>query len=295
MTEMIALDFEDRPRFYFTTHPRDAVRKSLLPGAYVLLVASAHWDAKNNRFKITRPPADHIAGFCIDSGGFTAARKWGKYPWTYRQYVDFIREMSRDVPVQFAAVMDYACIPSNGKKSEINIDRIKATIQNEIALRELAPDIPWLPILQGDNFEERSEDLELRRALNLLPTEYAGIGSLVGRGIQAAIDTVQFYANELPGLKFHGFGIPIKALDDPVVFATTKSWDTYSWSWGRGKRNMPEEYRKRENETHSAYTRRLASFYWDRTVCPRLMRGRQMTLHELFNLQEISPLLSAGD
>lgn len=132
------------------------------------------------------------------------------------------------MPIQWAACLDYACIPSNGKKSEINIDRIKTTIQNEIALRKLEPDIPWLPILQGDNFEERLEDLELRRAINLLPTEYAGIGSLVGRGIQAAIETVRFYADQLPGVKFHGFGIPIKALNDPVVFATTKSWDTYS-------------------------------------------------------------------
>src|SRR6266508_2160990 len=132
--------------------------------------------------------------------------------------------MSRDVPVQFATVMDYVCIPSNGKKSEININRIKATIQNEIALRELAPDIPWLPILQGDNFEERSEDLELRRALNLLPIEYAGIGSLVGRGIQAAIDTVQSYATESPRVKFHGFGKPIRPLPDPVVSAATNSW-----------------------------------------------------------------------
>jgi hypothetical protein len=95
------------------------------------------------------------ACFCVDSGGFTAARKWGKYPWTHQQYIDFIREMSRDVPVQFCANMDYACERSvNRSKYNTNIDRIKATIRNEITLQELAPDLPWLPVLQGNNLEE---------------------------------------------------------------------------------------------------------------------------------------------
>jgi hypothetical protein len=296
MTEMVTLDFQDRPRFYFTTHPRDAVRKCLLRGAYILMVASAHWDAKKQRFKITRPPADHIAGFCIDSGGFTAARKWGKYPWTHQQYVDFIREMSRDIPVVFCANMDYACECSvNRSKYNTNIARINATIQNEITLRELATDLPWLPVLQGDSFEERLEDLALRSSINLLPKEYAGIGSVCGRGIQGAINTLRFYANQLPGVKYHAFGMHIKALDDPVVFSVTRSWDSYSWSWGRGKRNLPSESQKRENETFSDYAHRLASIYWSRTVRPRLAKSQQMTLHEFFNIQEISPPLPTGD
>jgi hypothetical protein len=70
------------PRFYWTAHPGDLIRTRLLPGAHVLIVASAFWDADRGRFRICRPPANHIASLAIDSGGFTAARKWGRYPWT---------------------------------------------------------------------------------------------------------------------------------------------------------------------------------------------------------------------
>ena len=67
-------------RFYFTVHPSDYSRRRLLPGCHVLLVAAAHWDAHRQRFRIRRPPADHVASLAVDSGGFTAARRWGQYP-----------------------------------------------------------------------------------------------------------------------------------------------------------------------------------------------------------------------
>lgn len=70
------------PRFYWTAHPGDLLRTRLLSGAHVLIVASPFCDADRQRCKIHLPPADHIARLAIDSGGFTAARKWGRYPWT---------------------------------------------------------------------------------------------------------------------------------------------------------------------------------------------------------------------
>jgi hypothetical protein len=86
--------------------------------------------------------------------------------------------------------------------------------------------------LQGNSFEERLEDLALGCSINVLLRDYAGIGSVCGRGIQSAINTVQFYANQLPSVKYHAFGMHIKAPDDPIVFSVTRSWDSYSWSSG---------------------------------------------------------------
>ena len=96
------------PRFYFTAHPGDMLRGRLIKGCCMMAVASAHWDNERKRFKINRPPADHVTSICIDSGGFTAAKRWGKYPWSVQQYADFIQEMSRDVSLDFCAIMDYA-------------------------------------------------------------------------------------------------------------------------------------------------------------------------------------------
>lgn len=268
------------PLFYFTAHPRDLARARLLSGVHVMLVASAHWDDDRKRFAVRRPPPDVVGGMCVDSGGFTAARRYGRYPWPPAQYADFIRAVSRDVPLAFAAIMDYAC--ERGVDRSVlatNQARIDATIANEIACRAADPDLPWLPVLQGNTLDERAYDIERRRAIGLLPSDYAGIGSVCGRGARAARQVVRFYDSVLPGVKLHGFGMHIGALDDPVVMGALRSWDSYSWTWARGARKeRAPEYLKQADENYSAYARRLAALYLDRTVAPRLRRPRTLPL-----------------
>jgi hypothetical protein len=268
------------PIFYYTAHPRDACRARLPLGCSVMLVASAHWDDDRKRFRVRRPPADHIAGLCVDCGGFTAARRWGRYPWTPAQYADFVQAVSRDVPLAFVACMDYACERGvNREAYATNIARIDATIANEVACREAAPSLPWLPVLQGDTLEERAYDLDQRRALGMLPADYAGIGSVCGRGAVAARNVVKFYAGQLFGVKYHAFGMHVGALDDSVVPGALRSWDSYSWTWARGARSLrAPEYLKQAGESYSAYARRLAGLYHDNTIAPRLARPVQHTL-----------------
>lgn len=268
------------PTFYFTSHPGDLSRKRLPEGCHVMLVAAAHWDNDRQRFAVRRPPADHVAGMCVDSGGFTAARRWGRYPWTPEQYAGFIRAVSRDVPLAFCATLDYACERGvNREHYQTNTERIEATIANERACREVAPDLPWLPVLQGDTLEERAYDLARRRELGMLPTDYAGIGSVCGRGAAAARRVVRFYDGQLPGVKLHGFGMHIGALDDPVAMGALRSWDSYSWTWARGARSLrAPEYLKQDGENYSAYARRLAGLYLERTIEPRLARPRTLPL-----------------
>jgi len=268
------------PRFYFTIHPGDMIAGRILDGASVMLVASAHWDEERGRFKIRRP-LSNVGSICVDSGGFTAARKWGRYPWSPLQYAAFIREVSRDVPLDFCAIMDYACEPSvNRSTYRTNRERIKATIRNEMACRRADPDLPWLAVLQGDTLEERALDLKLRARLGMLPTDYAGIGSVCGRGAVAARDVVKFYHDRLPGCRFHGFGMHVQAMDDDAVFGAVRSWDSYGWSWGRGQDSLdlPAECYHREDESWTTYAQRLASHYYETTVKPRLTVPRQGVL-----------------
>lgn len=246
-----------------------------------MLVASAHWDNDRKRFKLTRPPADHVSSICIDSGGFTAARQWGKYPWSVQQYADFIGDVSRDVALDFCAIMDYACEPSvNREIYRSNKDRIKATIRNETECMRVAPDLPWLPVLQGDNQIERAFDIAIRQRVGMLPGKYAGVGSVCGRGRAGAVETILFYRDQLPGVKFHCFGMHVQALDNDFVFDAIKSWDSYGWNWGRGatKKEMPWEKHKREGESHTELTLRLANLYQQNTIAPRLDRARQGVL-----------------
>lgn len=270
----------EHPRFYFTVHPGDMLRGRLIPGCCVMVVAAAHWDDERKRFRINRPPADHISTLCVDSGGFTAARRWGEYPWTPGQYADFVVAMSRDVPLDFCAIMDYACEAGVDRSvNASNIERIEVTIENEILCRAAAPGLPWLPVLQGDSLAERAYDLEARRRAGLLPDEYAGIGSMCGRGSRGARETVLFYRDRLPGVKYHGFGMHIQALDDDQVFDATLSWDSYGWTWGKGQKGVdrPPEYLRRD-ESYTEFVQRLGRLYWQNTILPRLTRARQGVL-----------------
>ncbi len=269
------------PRFYFTVHPGDLSRQRLLPGVHVMLVASAHWDGGRKRFRVRRPPADHVASLAVDSGGFTAAKRWGEYPWSPTQYADFVREVSRDVPLDFCAAMDYACEPAvNRTALATNRERITASLTNERACHEADPDLPWLAVLQGDSLTEREHDLSRRRELALLPADYAGVGSVCGRGARAAARILRFYHDRLPGVRYHGFGLHVGALADDVVLGVLRSWDTYAWTWPKGEKGLdrPEDRLRDEGETWSSYVVRLASLYQAEAIAPRLMRPRQLLL-----------------
>lgn len=257
------------------------MRSRLIKSSHIMLVASAFWDDDKKRFAVSRPPADHIASITIDPGGFTAARRWGKYPWSISQLVDWIRAESRDVILDWCAVMDYACEPNvNRSILPTNKERIEATMENEILCKQAAPDLPWLPVLQGDNLIERDYDLSRRRELGLIPADYAGIGSVCGRGAAGAMRVIKFYNDRLPNVKFHAFGMHIQALDDDAVFSAVRSWDSYGWNWGRGQKNKdrPAEYLRRDGENYSQFTGRLGLLYWENTIQPRLNRSRQTAL-----------------
>ena len=273
-------------RFYFTVHPGDLMRTRLLDGCYVMQVASAHWDDDKKRFRVRRVPADVVSGICVDSGGFTAAKRWGKYPWTVEQYADFVRELARDVPLEFVATMDYACEPGvNREVIATNRARIDASIENDAMCRTVAPDLPWLSVLQGDSLDEREYDLGRRAAAGLLPGEYAGIGSICGRRNRAAREVVRWYGRQLPGVQYHGFGLAVRVLDDPGAAWHIRSWDSYAWNWARGRAGMdrPEIYERGQGEGWSAYTARLGRLYYENTVMPRIDRVQQvpMVFHEV--------------
>ncbi len=283
--------FKLMPEFYYTVHPADTLRSRLIPNRRIMVVATAYWDGKKAKFRVRRPPADHIKSLAIDSGGFTAHKKWGKYPWSYEQYIEFIRKMSRDVTLDFCAVMDYACEREvNRSTYETNMSRIEATIENETALRQLAPDLPWLGVFQGNTLQERAWDIKQRQKLDLIEDEM-GIGSICGRSPLISKEVIRFYMSQLPHVRYHAFGLDIRTFDKADdVFWAVGSWDSYTWCWGRGMTRKGDPKRRHiEGETWSQYTRRLAEQFEENTLNKRLHVKRQ---RDFFNI--ITPHVKKG-
>lgn len=271
------------PVFYFTLHPGDIMRTRILPGASIMLVASAFWRPEKQRFRIRRPPADHIGALVIDSGGFTAAKRWGSYPWTPEQYVEWLHQEARDAPLVWAASMDYACEREvNRATYRTNLDRIAATIENEARLRDIAPDITWLGVLQGNTLEERAEDVRRRLDAGLIHP-LMGVGSICGRKAREAAAVLRFYSQALPGVGFHAFGLDVRTFDAaPDIYPAIASWDSYAWNWPRGRHSeRPAFLRRKEQESLSQFCLRLAEEYDRHTVRPRLSRPRQLPLERV--------------
>jgi hypothetical protein len=262
----------DGLRFYWTAHPGDLMRSRLPEGMHVMLVASAHWDPRQKRLRVRRPPPDHCASLAIDSGGYTAARRWSTYPWSPTQYADWAQESALGLPLDWLACMDYACETGVDRQTlATNRERIRATHDLEDLCRAAAPHLPWLPVLQGDSLEERHFDLAHRALRGLTPTRLAGIGSICGRGCTSARTTLRYLRDQLPGVRFHGFGLHVQALDAPDVHATVNSWDSYAWTWPRGAvAQRPAHLLQAAGETRSSFQARIAAEYFRATIEPRL-------------------------
>lgn len=264
--------------FFYTLNPGDYSPKRIRPGSNVLLVATAHWNNRTKRFSRTIPDLKLINQVAIDSGGYTASRKWGAYPWSAGQYAQWVRDMRQRIGEKFlfAASMDFVCSRTKDHHTtRENLRRIDQTHELELELIQLAPAVPWLPVIQGDNLKEREYCFNRRCYLGLREEDagYYGVGSIVGRPVGSVRETFAFLNKVFPGDFFHAFGLNAKVIRsrEADVF-NIESWDTYSWCYGRGRKYGPNKppIAQREEESYSEYTRRLAIEYWARVVQPRL-------------------------
>jgi len=245
-------------RFYFTVHPSDLTVKRLLAGESVMLVASSCWDGR--RLRVRRPPAGHLRSVCLDSGGFTAARKWGRYPWTVAQYAEWARRVAGDYPLDFAAVMDYAC--ERGVRREVyqtNAERIAATVENALRCLE-EPGVPWLPVVQGWTLDEYADCVDRYRARGVA-LDYAGLGTMCGRKDADAARVLVSLGEVAPDSRWHVFGMGLRVLADDGAFGLVRSWDSYAWNWPTGARGDACRLGRRAGESWSGYCLRLAEDY----------------------------------
>ena len=254
------------PEFFFTVSPREYGSRARMPGGKVMISACAFW--RKGRFRVLRP-GKPIQKLAIDSGGFTALKRWGEYPFTPRQYAGWVRAFSEDLPLAFVTVMDYVC-----ERGRVNQDRIKRTISNTMRCFEADPDLPWLPVIQGGTLEEYLTCAEMLEKEELL-RPLMGVGSLVGRPPSEISGILLALGIALPGIRFHAFGLSLHAIT-PKTKALLASWDSASWMYGLGLHYRTRLVR-REDESRTEHARRLAADYTIR-VALRQMLPEQLPL-----------------
>jgi len=127
------------------------------------------------------------------------------------------------------------------------------TIDNLINLRELSPEVPWIPVLQGWMPEDYFAHAEAygRAGIDLRAEQTVGLGSVCRRKrLDGARKVIEVLAGPGWGLRLHGFGLKTDAFMDPVVAAGLVSADSLAWSLGarkkrgRGKRCVTGTHRE---------------------------------------------------
>jgi hypothetical protein len=175
--------------------------------------------------------------FSLDGGGFTELQLFGRWtvdPLTYTREVRRFRDEIGGMV--WAAPQDWMCEPivlhggPGFVGTGLSVDEHqRRTVDNILELRALAPDLPFVPVLQGWRVEdyERCAELYADAGLNLLAEPVVGVGSVCRRqGTREATRIMETLAAK--GLRLHGFGFKINGLRAAVRHLV--SADSLAWS-----------------------------------------------------------------
>lgn len=183
--------------------------------------------------------------WALDSGGFTELQKYGRWETPAMQYSTEARRWRDEVgTMEWAAIQDWMCedivikggVTKSGAKFKGTGLSVKEHQRQTIAswhlLRQLAPDIPWVPVLQGKYPDDYLAHAEAYRAsgTDLAALPRVGVGSVCRRQGMAETMHILMPLAAL-GLKLHGFGFKVTGLEMGAS-ALLSSADSMAWSRG---------------------------------------------------------------
>ncbi|MGW1224843.1 deazapurine DNA modification protein DpdA family protein [Streptomyces sp. NPDC002530] len=242
-------------RFYLGTHMVNWLEDS----PYPLFIS-------RNRLRNRRSYPRARSPWALDSGGFTELQRHGTWTTTAREYATEVRRYAEEIgQMQWAAPQDWMCepwvitgtprLPSTsprwfhgtraarglpGHDTDEDLDAAIAihqqrTVANYLALRDIAPDLPFIPVLQGWHLRHylTSAPMYSDAGIDLTSQPVVGLGSVCRRQASGQIASI-VRTLAAQGLSLHGFGVKTTGLAsyaDGLVSA-----DSMAWSMGARRR-----------------------------------------------------------
>lgn len=180
-----------------------------------------------------------IGTWSLDSGGFTELSTYGRWTIGASAYVTEVRRYRDEIGgMEWAAPQDWMCEPWICQKTGLSIaEHQRRTVDNYLELKALAPDLPFIPVLQGWQPADYLACWEMyeRAGVLLRNLRLVGLGSVCRRSKEkegAAI--VAALADQ--GLRLHGFGFKLSGLR--LCGERLASADSLAWSYN-ARRNPP--------------------------------------------------------
>lgn len=179
------------------------------------------------------------AEWALDSGGFTELSKYGAWITEPVAYIDAARRYRDEIGrMAWAAPMDWMCEPAILARTGFSVDRHQAlTVENVAVLRQHAPDVKWIPVLQGWGVEDYliCASRYYEAGINVADEPIVGVGSVCRR--QGAEEIGEIFAElTLAGITCHGFGVKTQGLGRYAH--QLASADSMAWSYN-ARRNAP--------------------------------------------------------
>ena len=169
--------------------------------------------------------------WALDSGAFSELAKHGKWTVAPEAYVAAVQRYRRVIGrLAWAAPQDWLCEPSMVAKTGLSVaEHQRRTVANFVRLRQLAPDLPIIPVIQGWQLADylRCVDLYATAGVDLTAQPLVGVGSVCRRQGMAEIATIVTALFRL-GLRLHGFGVKAEGLRRYGNYLT--SADSMAWS-----------------------------------------------------------------
>jgi hypothetical protein len=182
------------------------------------------------RHRRTLPRA--TAPWVCDSRGFTELSQHGRWTISPHEYVAALVRYQREIGrLQWASPQDWMCEPwILDKTGKTVAEHQRLTINSVLLLRELAPSVHVIPVLQGWQIPDylRHVDRYAARGIDLRAEPVVGLGSVCRRQGTNEIGVIVKTLEAL-GLRLHGFGVKTSGVDSyGPLLASADSW---AWSY----------------------------------------------------------------
>lgn len=221
--------------FYLGTHMPNWLAKIDVP----LFVSRRRLAKVRKRFPRAR------GRWALDSGGFSELSLYGGWSISKERYADEVRRYRDEVGLMdWAAPMDWMCEPVMLRKTGFSVeDHQGLTVCSVLDLRRIAPDVPWIPVLQGWTLEDYSRcvDLYAQGGIDLTSEEVVGLGSVCRRQATEEIAEIVKSLHERGIRSLHGFGVKAGGL--ARIGHLLRSSDSMAWSEGARRKpgvSLPE-------------------------------------------------------
>jgi len=168
--------------------------------------------------------------WALDSGGFTELSLHGRWRTGAVAYLTAVRRYATEIGyLEWAAPRDWMTEPHMLARTGLSLHTHQhRTVSDYLRLRDLAPDLPIIPVLQGQSVTDyhRCADIYEHHDVDLAALPLVGVGSVCRRQHTAEVERI-LRSLAARGYRLHAFGAKVLGLTryaDAIASSDSMAW-----------------------------------------------------------------------